>query len=140
MNLEDTFSFIPQELQSLPWIQRLIALLQEQAEEIAALKKTVQEQRDEINRLKNMPKRPKFRPGGGDPKSRSGKPVGNKERLGLNNDIASKKIRQEITILASNIPEGSRFKGYQEYSIQEFELISKDIIYRLEVGKRLMEQ
>jgi hypothetical protein len=154
MNSENTFSFIPQELQSMPWIQRLIALLQEQtqciqeqtqciqeqtgriqeqAEEIAALKKTVQEQKDEINRLKNMPKRPKFRPGGGDPKSRSGKPSSNKERSDWNNDIAPKKIRQEITIPASNIPEGSRFKGYQEYSIQEFELIPKDIIYRLEV-------
>src|SRR3954452_14065983 len=113
MNSENTFSFIPQELPSLPWIERLVALLQEhtqfiqeqtqlieqqttriqeQAEEITKLKKIVQEQRDEINRLKNMPKRPKFRPGGGDPKSRSGKPSSNKERHGLS-DIVPKKIR-----------------------------------------------
>ncbi len=123
MNTKDTFSFIPQEIQSLPWIQTLTAFLQEQtqliqeqtqciqaqAEEIAELKKTVQEQRDEINRLKNMPKRPKFRPGGGNPKSRSGQPGNNKERLGLNNGITPKKIRQEITVSALNIPEGSRF-------------------------------
>jgi hypothetical protein len=142
MHSKDPISFIPQELQSFPWIQSLVALLQEQnqriqeqAEEIIALKKTVQEQRDEINHLKNMPKRPKFRSGGGDPKSRSGKPNNNNKNKGLslNNDIALKKIRQELTILAMNVPEGSRFKGYQEYAVQEFELIPKEIIYRLEV-------
>lgn len=148
MNSEDITSFIPHELQSSPWIQKLVTFLQEQtqriqeqtqriqeqAEEIATLKKTVQEQRDEINRLKNMPKRPKFRPGGGDPKSRSGKPGNNKKNeSSSNNDMAPKKIKQEVTVSALNVPEGSRFKGYQEYAIQEFELIPKDIIYRLEV-------
>jgi hypothetical protein len=44
-----------------------------------------------------------------------------------------KKIKQEITVSVSNVPEGSRFKGYQEYAVQEFELISKDVMYRLEV-------
>ena len=148
MNPEDNISFIPHELRSLPWIEQLITLLkeqthriqeqtqriQEQAEEIAALKKTVQEQRDEINSLKNMPKRPKFRPGGGDPKNRSGKP-GNKDnsRPGFNRDMIPEKINQEITVSASNIPKGSRFKGYQEYTVQEFELIPKNIIYKLEV-------
>jgi hypothetical protein len=142
MNSEAMTSFIPHELQSSSWIQKLVTLLQEQtqriqeqAEEIAALKKTVQEQRDEINRLKNMPKRPKFRPGGGDSKSRSGKPCHNKEKNGSssNYDMAPKKTKQEITIPALNVPEESRFKGYQEYAVQEFELIPKDIIYRLEV-------
>ena len=142
MNSEDTLSFIPHELRSLPWIEQLIALLQEQArriqeqaEEIAVLKKTVQEQKDEINRLKNMPKRPKFRPGGGDPKSRSGKPGNSKEKGGSssNDDAIAKKVRQEIIVPALNVPQESRFKGYQEYAIQELEIISKDIIYRLEV-------
>ena len=149
MNSEDITSFIPYELRSLPWIERLVLLLQEQAkrieeqtkriqeqaEKIDTLEKTVQEQRDEINRLKNMPKRPKFRPGGGDPKSRSGKPGNNKDNdgSGFNNDMAPKKIKQEVKIPALNVPEGSRFKGYQEYAVQEFELIPKDIIYRLEV-------
>lgn len=148
MNSEDPISFIPQKLQSSPWIERLISLLQEQtkriqeqtqkiqeqAEKIAALEKTVQEQKDEINRLKNMPKRPKFRPGGGDPKSRSGKPNGNeKNGSSSNNSLVQKKIKQEVIVSAPNVPEGSRFKGYQEYTVQEFELTPKDVIYRLEV-------
>jgi hypothetical protein len=146
---EDPTSFIPHDLQSMPWIQRLVTLLQEQvkciqeqtqriqeqAEEIDALKKTVQEQKDEINRLKNMPKRPKFRPGGGDPKSRSGKPASDREKCESNpgDNMFPKKVRQEVTVKVSNVPNGSRFKGYQEYSVQEFELTPKDIIYRLEV-------
>lgn len=148
MNSEPSFSQFPPELQSVPWIQQLIALLQqqarqiqeqarqiqEQAEEIAALKKTVQEQKDEINRLKNVPKRPKFRPGGGDPKSRSGKPDSSKEKgSSLNNIMAPQKMRQEVVIPALEVPQGSRFKGYQEYAVQELEVIPKDIIYRLEV-------
>lgn len=135
MTAEDITSFIPHELRSLPWMQKIVMLLQAQAEEIAALKKTVQEQKDEINRLKNMPKRPKFRPGGGDPKSRSGKPGSDKEKhkSNLNNDMSPQKVREEVTIEASNIPQGSRFKGYQEYSVQELELIPKDIIYKLAV-------
>jgi len=141
MNSEHIPSFIPHELQSLTWIQQLIKLLQEQSqriqeqsEEIAGLKKTIQEQRDEINRLKNMPKRPKFRPGGGDPKSRSREP-GSKETngLGSNKDLTPRKTRQEVLVPAANVPDGSRFKGYQEYAVQEFELNPKDVVYRLEV-------
>ena len=81
MTAEDSLSFIPHELRALPWMQQIIELIQRQSEEIAALKKTVQEQKDEINRFRKMPKRPKFRPGGGDSKSRSGNP-GIKERDG----------------------------------------------------------
>ena len=150
---EDTFSFIPHDLQSVPWIQTLVALLQEQTnriqeqtkiiqeqtEEIAALKKTVQEQKDEINRLKNMPKRPKFRPGGGNSKDRSGKPGngGEKHGSGSDNDMTPKKTREEVVVAALNVPEGSRFKGHQEYSIQELEIIPKDIIYKLAVWQAL---
>ena len=146
MKFEDILPHIPQELQSTQWIHQLVALLQEQTsriqeqtqqiqkqtEEIAALKKTVQEQQDEINRLKKMPKRPKFRSGGG-PKSRSGKPNGGQDKSSSNNGVMPKKIKEEITIPATDVPQGSRFKGYQEYALQEFEIIPKDIIYRLEV-------
>jgi hypothetical protein len=138
MTLEDNPTSIPRDLQSTPWVQNLVLLIQEQtrriqeqAEEIAALKKTVQEQKDEINRLKKMPKRPKFRQGGGDPKSRSGKPGSDKEKQQF--DMSPKKAREEVTIKVANVPEGSRFKGYQEYSVQELELTPKEINYKLEV-------
>ena len=145
MQPEDNHLSIPPEFESSPWIQQLVSILkeqvqriqeqtqriQEQAEEISALKKTVQEQKDEINRLKNMPKRPKFRPGGGDPKGRSGEPGAEKEKNQANprNDLTPNKKKEEIIVKAPNIPAGSRFKGYQDYSVQELELI-RDGRYR----------
>jgi len=128
-------SNIPLEIRSSSWFQPIIELLQEQVERIAALEKTVQEQKDELARLRKTPKRPKFRPGGGDPKSRSGKPggiAGNGEPNPVNK-LAPQKIKQEIRIPASGVPQGSRFKGYQDYAIQELEIIPKDVIYKLEV-------
>lgn len=148
MKSEDLANLISQELKKSPEIQNLLSVLQEQAqviqeqaqviqkqaEEIATLKKIVQEQRDEINRLKKMPKRPKFRPGGGNKNGRSGKPRGEKENSSKSgSDLSPKKTKQEIKIPALGVPAGSRFKGYQEYTIQEFELTPKDVTYKLEV-------
>jgi len=149
MNSIEYLSLVPPELQKAPWLKSIIDLLQEQAriiqeqtriiqgqaEQIATLKKTVQDLKDEIARQKKMPKRPKFRPGGGDPNSRSGKPGDAAGGGGSNsvNKMAPQKIQQEIRIKALDIPPGARFKGYQDYAVQELEIIPKDVIYKLEV-------
>lgn len=149
MNSAAIISYIPEDLQKAPWLQPIVGLLQTQAEQINkqakqiqaqaeqinALKQTVQDLKDEINRLTKTPKRPKFRPGGGDPKSRSGQP-GNSAGGGgapSSHGMASKKVRQEVRVPALDVPLGARFKGYQEYAIQELELTPKDVIYKLEV-------
>ena len=131
MNSNNLLSRIPSELQAAPWLKTIVDFLQEQtrviqeqAEQITVLKKMMQELQDEITRLKKMPKRPKFRPGGGDPKDRSGKPdnaAGGGESNSTNK-MAPEKRRQEIRIPALGVPQGSRFKGYQEYAVQELEL------------------
>ena len=135
MNSNECLSRVPSELQTAPWLKQIIALLQEQAEQITALKKTVQELRDEVAHLKNMPKRPKFRPGGGDPKARSGRPgnVAGGGTSSVANKMAPKKIQHEVRVSALDVPVGSRFKGYQQYVVQELELSPKDVIYKLEV-------
>ncbi|NGX46063.1 MAG: hypothetical protein K940chlam2_01245, partial [Chlamydiae bacterium] len=80
-------------------IQAQTKLIQEQAEQITTLKQTIQDQQDELARLRKAPKRPKFRPGGGDPKSRSGKP-GNAAGGKTNgvNRMAPEKVRQEVRV------------------------------------------
>ena len=77
MNSEKALSHIPPELRAAPWLRGIVWLLQiqtqqiqAQTEQIATLQQTIQDLRDELAHLKNIPKRPKFRPGGGDPKSR----------------------------------------------------------------------
>ena len=141
----DRFNFInqiPFEIRESAWGKALIELIkeqnkriQEQAERIVVLEKTVQDLKDENARLKKMPKRPKFRPGGGDPKSRSGKP-GNALGEGgssVANKLTPQKTEQEIRVPAVGVPAGSRFKGYQSYAVQELEIAPKDVIYKLEV-------
>lgn len=156
MNSNECISLVPPELQKAPWLKSIIDLLQgqarviqeqarviqeqarviqEQAEQITSLKKTVQDLKDEITRQKKLPKRPKFRPGGGDPKDRSGKP-GNADgnaTSNVANKITPQKAQQEVRVPAIGVPEGSRFKGYQTYVIQELEMTPKDITYKLEV-------
>lgn len=106
-------------------------LLQEQSEQIAALKISLQELRDEVARVKKLPKRPKFRPPGGEPRARSGLPAG---VVGSSvNQLTPARVHEEIKVAAVGVPEGSRFKGYQDYGVQELSIVVKDIIYRLEV-------
>lgn len=117
-----------------PWITPLIELVQKQAERITELEKTNQELKDEIARLKKLPKRPKFRKSGGNSKERSGKVKSSP----LNTDLAFRqrspiKKQEEIKIPPVNIPKGSRFKGYQTYTVQELEIHPKDITYKIEV-------
>jgi hypothetical protein len=142
MNRFNFINQIPAEIRESAWGKALIELIkeqnkriQEQAERIVVLEKTVQDLKDENARLKKMPKRPKFRPGGGDPKSRSGEP-GNAAGEGgssVANKLTPRKTEQEIRVPAVGVPAGSRFKGYQNYAVQELEIVPKDVIYKLEV-------
>ncbi len=141
MKLSMSFQGIPLNPQDVPWLKNLIGILEEQAhiiqkqaERITKLEKVILEQKDQIAHLKKLPKRPKFRKGGGRPKDRSGKP----NTSSKNTDPASRQITpiketEEINIPPVHIPEGSRFKGYQTYTVQELEIIPKDIIYKIEV-------
>ena len=139
---------IPENQSTVPWVQSLVCLVQEQAktiqeqtrtiqaqvEQIALLKTNVQELRDEVARLKNTPKRPKFRPSGTPPpKNASNQSTPNR---GASNNVQSvliQKTREEVVVKPIDLPEGSRFKGYATYSVQELTLTPKDVVYKLEV-------
>lgn len=130
---------IPENQQTLPWVQSLLRfieeqrrVIQEQTEQITALKTTVQELRDEIIKLKNTPKRPKFRPSKAPPQAK-GKNTSAPEAHQASRNAIPKKSKEEVVVKAADVPEGSRFKGYADYSIQELTLAAKDVIYRLEI-------
>jgi hypothetical protein len=102
-------------------ISLLFAKCQDQEKMIELLK-------EEINRLKGHKGKPKINPS----KMDSDKKGNNKGRHnpGRMNRKALKK--EEVIIKASSVPEGSRFKGYQDYTIQELVIEAKIVNYRLE--------
>jgi len=133
----ENFSDIPVDQRTAPWLERLLALfqeqvqtIQEQAEQIAALKTTVQELRDELNRMKKLPKRPKFRSGGGPPNPKNSTSQGHSAQV---RRAIRQKAKEEVFVKAVDVPSGARFKGYQTYTIQELTIIPKDVTYKLEV-------
>jgi hypothetical protein len=155
MNLKE----IPARQRTLPWVGSLIRLIQEQAatiqeqattiqeqtatnqeqaktiqaqtEQIAELKSTMQALKDEIGRLKKTPKRPKFRPG--KKRSKGKKAANSTNNNNTHSRAPAQKRKEEVIIHVSDVPKGSRFKGYTTYSIQELEVIAKDVTYKLEV-------
>lgn len=124
MNID--LSKIPED-QKNPLVQLLLRIIQEQGEQIALLK-------DEIAKLKGQKPRPKIEP------SKVADDAKNKKKARKNNkDISSasytRKIRlQEQRLIEPEfIPEGSRFKGYEHYSIQDLRIESVEIQFHLAV-------
>lgn len=117
-------------------IQAQAEQIQAQGEQIAGMQKMIEELKDEISRLNNTPKRPKFRKGKLEPRNRSKKDKNNdsKDTSHLGEaEYNPKKEKEEKRIPPENIPIRSRFKGYQEFTVQEVELHAKETVYKLEV-------
>ena len=140
MNIKEVLAQSPQYIQDSPVVQAMVLLIQRQAEQIqrqaeqiSKLEKTVEELKDEISRLNNTPKRPKFKPNKMEPRNRG---KGNSQGTSSKNDkniCAPNKKREEIRVPATGVPQGSRFKGYSEFKVQDLEIVVKEITYKLEV-------
>jgi len=117
-------------------IQAQAQQIQTQAEIMVVMKKTIEELKDEIDRLNKKPKRPKFRKGGMEPRDRRSKksPDDSDDLCGAERTQHNpEKQREEKCIPPAVIPEGSRFKGYKEFLVQEVKLIAVETLYKLEV-------
>ena len=103
----------------------VLQLLEEtvsQREEIAAL-------REEIARLKGLKGRPRIKPSGMD-KATDRKPAGRKgKRRGRGGKLSRLTIDEE-RIVEIEVPDGSRFKGYEDYVVQDLILRSHVVRYR----------
>lgn len=90
----------------------------------------LQELRDEIARLKGQMPKPKIRPSkleGGKKKKR-----GNPGRQGKRSKTRDLLIHETVTIAPDEIPEGSRFKGYEDFTVQDIRIELHNTRYRLE--------
>ena len=98
------------------------------------LQETVKQLKDEINRLKGQKSRPKFPPA---KLNKGDKGNGNQNAKQCSSPAPGeglKKIKhQEIIVTPPNIPEGSRFKGYSDFHVEDLSIEAVKIKYRLAV-------
>jgi hypothetical protein len=106
----------------------LEALLAELYGKVAALEKIVGEQRTEIARLKGLKGRPAIKPSGMDKATEPVKPAEQAKRR-FRGEVTPRVIIDELVIKAAAVPEGSCFKGYEPFLVQELVISPKATRY-----------
>lgn len=131
---------IPEEQQT-PLVKGLLALLEQFAERIAQQDEEIARLKDEISILKGEKKRPKFKGSKLDQKTgadtetsdaagdKQTKRAGSKKRA-KNSQLI---IHQDTVVTPDElVPEGSRFKGYRDFVVQDLSIQPHNTRYRLE--------
>jgi hypothetical protein len=107
-------------------------------EEVAELRRTVAAQRDEIARLKGGPGRPNIKPSGMDratePKASPTAAGGEPRQKGSKR--SKLRVHEERTVALIARPQGSRFKGYTDYLVQDLMIRPHVVNFRRERWRR----
>lgn len=112
-------------------IEQLIEQNQKQQEEIDTLK-------DEVRVLKGEKKRPKFKPSKLDDSTNDSDTDADVDKGSSKRKKKQRRNKKQLTIHSEKVikpdelPEGSIFKGYQNFIVQELVIHNKNIRYRLE--------
>jgi len=119
-----------------PLVLQLSAFVEQQASIIQSQAEQIQQLKDEIARLKNQPPRPKIRPS--QLENRADRPNGKNKRKGKKRPGSKKRkktrklaVHDNKVIEADNIPEGSLFKGYNDFVVQGLKIQVHNTRYRL---------
>ena len=105
----------------------VIALL----ERVTVLERTVTAQRDEITRLKGGPGRPTLKPSGME-RATQPKPSSGKGKRGRGGPKTARRVIHENRVVKATAPVGSRFKGYEDFVVQDLVLRPHVVRYRRE--------
>lgn len=125
---------VPQDLDNAS-TEELKELVQTLLQEMAALQREVAGLQEENARLKGKPPRPDIKPSGmaGNAASR-GKPTGKgrSKPRGRGRKRSRLTIDADCVLKPANVPAGARFKGYEDYVVQDLEVRTRTIRYRRE--------
>ena len=110
-----------------PLVDRLLRVIEEQQAEVRAL-------REEIDRLKGLPRRPMIRPSTlnaphPDPKHkkrRRGKRPGSAKRQ----KTGELMIHETIPVPVEGLPEGTQQNGYEDFVVQDLKIEAHNVCYR----------
>ena len=104
--------------------------LREQAATLTAQKRTL---KDEIARLKELPRRPPDKPSGMEQATAAGRVAKKKSRSRRRRGATLPQIAiTQGVVLPAAAPEGSRFKGYDDIVVQDLDLRARATRYRRE--------
>ena len=106
----------------------LEALLIELFGEIAALKQTNGELREEIARLKGLKGRPDIKPSGMDQGTGPSKPGSPNKRRGRGK--VTPRVTVEDRVVKATIPDGSIFKGHEPFLVQDLTMVLVQLNWR----------
>ncbi len=119
--------------------EELITLVTSLLHRVEELEKTVVDQKEEIARLKGLKGRPHIKPSkpsGMENSTKKGDGDGSnrppKARKGRTSTLAKLTVSEVVTIPVIDVPEGSRFKGYEDYVVQDLEIRPRVIRYHRE--------
>ena len=140
MNLDGIFSKFSSEVRESNSMQGLVVLIQTLLEQLQITQEQLTKSQekikileDELAKLRKTPKRPKFRPNGMQPRNRGNGSKSNVDKIPpSDNSSLARKETSEVIVKPPNIPDNSRFKGYQTFTIQDISLIAKEIVYKLQ--------
>jgi hypothetical protein len=105
----------------------LEALLVDLFGEVAALKQTVAEQREEIVRLKGLKGRPTIKPSGMEKGTAPAKPIPDAKRRGRGK--ITPRVKIEAKVIGIEVPPGSVFKGHEAFLVQDLVISASATCY-----------
>ena len=111
---------------------QITPLVVELLEIIGGLQEQNQQLRDEIARLKGEKPRPKIRPSALEKPSRSGKKGKRPKKRHKRHKTRKLTIHEGVSIRPEALPEGSRFKEYEDFVVQDIRIKLHNTRFRLE--------
>ena len=118
-----------------PLVLNLLEIISQQQEQLHWQQEQIQALKDEIARLKGQKPRPEIKPSKLEREpAAKGKRGNDSKRPGSAKRKKTRKLKihKTVVIRPEEVPEGSRFKGYQDFTVQDIVLRPHNTRYRLQ--------